>query len=105
MGSDLTIQNQELATHLFRITQESINNAVRHGIADTISITLQKEDDFGILTIGDNGSGFKTDPQNTDGMGLHNLRSRARMINATIQIGNNDLGGVSVNCKFPLKNK
>ncbi|MCZ6673201.1 MAG: PAS domain-containing protein [Verrucomicrobia bacterium] len=105
MGSDLTIKNQDLATHLFRITQESINNAVRHGNADTISITLQKEEDFGILTIGDNGSGFKADPQDTDGMGLHNIRSRARMINATIEIGNNDLGGVSVKCKFTLQNK
>jgi signal transduction histidine kinase len=100
MNSDLTIEDQEVATHLFRITQESINNAICHGNADTISITLQKEDNFGILTIRDNGSGFKSDPQNTDGMGLHNLRSRARMINGTIHIGNNDQGGASVHCKF-----
>ena len=93
MSADLTIQNQELATHLFRITQESINNAVRHGNANTISIALQKEGDFGILTIRDNGTGFKSGPQNTDGMGLHNLRSRARMINATIEIGNSPQGG------------
>lgn len=103
MSSDLTIQDQEQATHLFRITQESINNAVRHGNADTISIALQKEGDFGILSIRDNGSGFKNDPQNTDGMGLHNLRSRAGMINATIQIGNSSQGGASVLCKFPSK--
>ncbi|MDA0346098.1 MAG: histidine kinase [Verrucomicrobia bacterium] len=100
MASNLTIQNQEIATHLFRITQESINNAVRHGGADTISITLQKEENFGILTIQDNGSGFESDPQNSDGMGLHNLRSRAGMINASIHIGNNKDKGVSVICKF-----
>ena len=100
MASDLAIRNQEIATHLFRITQESINNAVRHGGADTISITLQKEENFGILTIQDNGSGFETDPQNTDGMGLHNLRSRADMIKASIHIGNNKGNGVSVICKF-----
>jgi|GEM_PF-2067067 len=100
MASDLTIQNQEIAIHLFRITQESINNAVRHGGADTISITLQKEDNFGILTIQDNGSGFESDPQNTDGMGLHNLKSRAEMINASMHIGNSKDKGVSIVCKF-----
>lgn len=93
MSSDLNIEDQEMATHLFRITQESINNAIRHGNADTISITLQKEGDYGILNIRDNGAGFKSDPQNTEGMGLHNLRSRARMINASIEIGNNQQGG------------
>jgi signal transduction histidine kinase len=100
MSSDLAIEDPEVARHLFRITQESINNAVRHGNADTISITLQKDNDFGILTIRDNGSGLKPGPQNTDGMGLHNLKSRARMINATIQISNDERGGVSVICKF-----
>ena len=103
MSSDLTIEDQDIATHLFRITQESINNSIRHGNADTISITLQKEGDFGILTINDNGAGFKSDPLNTDGMGLHNLRSRARMINAVIDIGNNKQGGASVHCKFRIR--
>lgn len=103
MSSDLTIEDQDIATHLFRITQESINNSIRHGNADTISITLQKEGDFGILTILDNGAGFKSDPLNTDGMGLHNLRSRARMINAVIDIGNNKQGGASVHCKFRIR--
>ena len=103
MSSDLTINDQELAIHLYRITQESINNSVRHGAADTISITLQKEANFGILTIRDNGSGFKIDPERTEGMGLHNLKSRARMINASIDIGNDDRSGASVTCKFSLQ--
>ena len=105
MESDVVINNQDLANHLFRITQESINNAVQHGDSDTISITLRKEGDFGILTIRDNGSGLKDNSENTDGMGLHNLRSRARMINASIKIGNNDRGGASVCCKFAFQSK
>lgn len=100
MSSDLVIRDQETAWHLFRITQESINNAIRHGEATIITITLQREEDFGILSIRDNGSGFKTDPTKIDGMGLHNLRSRAGMINAHIDIENHKQGGVSIRCKF-----
>jgi signal transduction histidine kinase len=99
-SSDVKIEDPETARHLFRITQESINNAVRHGKADHVSITLQKEQDFGILRIRDNGSGFTSDPEDTDGMGLHNMKSRAKMINATIQFSNNEQGGASVLCRF-----
>lgn len=102
LSSELHISDQEKARHLYRITQESINNAIRHGNPDTVSITLQKEANLGILTIRDNGLGFKEDPQITEGMGLHNLRSRALLINATIQIKNHKQGGAIVRCKFPL---
>ncbi|MCB1119958.1 MAG: PAS domain-containing protein [Verrucomicrobiae bacterium] len=102
LSSDINFEDQEKASHLFRIAQESINNAIRHGNADTISITLQREANFGILTIRDNGSGFKQDPRETEGMGLDNLRIRARMINAAIQISNHEQGGAMVRCKFAL---
>ena len=100
MSSNLTVHDPEMARHLFRITQESINNSIRHAQATIIRITLQKEKEFGILTIRDNGSGFKADPKTTNCMGLHNLRSRAGMINAFIDIGNHEEGGAYVYCKF-----
>ena len=100
INSDLHVLERELGTHLFRITQEAIHNAVRHGRADQISITLQSQGDGGILIIRDNGSGLKPARKESTGRCLHNMRSRATMIEGSIDIVNHEEGGVLVLCKF-----
>lgn len=66
---------------LFRIVQESINNAIKHGKAKKINISLAYEDKSLVVRIEDNGVGFDTGLlQESKGLGLHNMQVRAKLL-------------------------
>jgi PAS domain S-box-containing protein len=91
------------ATHLYHIAQEAVNNAIKHGNARHVLVTLSRIDDAGTLTIHDDGVGFPAVPASGSGMGLHIMRYRASMIGATLQVDSDDRGGTRVSCVFPSK--
>ena len=98
--------DDNVATHLFRIAQEAVNNAVKHGDCDQIQITLSRQDDEQILTVADNGSGIH--PQSVDdpvrpGMGLRIMNYRAALINGTLTIDSAIENGNVVQCRLPRK--
>jgi len=72
---------------LFRIFQESINNALKHANAKDFKIVLQYIPEMFILTLEDNGSGFSTaDAGKGEGSGLKNIENRAALIGAVASI-------------------
>jgi PAS domain S-box-containing protein len=99
------IHDNTTATHLYRIAQEAVNNAVRHGAADRVRIALAAGDDQVRLQVRDDGSGFDADDTSeADGMGVHIMNYRARIIGGTLDIGS-DLGeGTVVTCTVPRTN-
>lgn len=74
---------------IFRIFQEILNNIINHSKAKTVNVTLEYQPGFFSLTVSDDGKGFDTScldhPERSPGMGLHNMRNRAKMIGADIQ--------------------
>jgi PAS domain S-box-containing protein len=92
------------ATHLYHIAQEAVNNAIKHGNARDVLITLSRIDDAGTLTIRDDGVGFPAVPASDSGMGLHIMRYRASMIGGTLQVDRIDQGGTRISCQFPSGN-
>jgi PAS domain S-box-containing protein len=88
------------ATHLYRIAQEAINNAIRHGRASRISVRLSGRKQNLVLRIQDNGSGFHQPPNRKSGMGLHLMSYRARAIGASVEIGPGTSGGTVVICRL-----
>jgi signal transduction histidine kinase len=66
--------------HLYRIAQEAIGNAVRHGKAARLVITLSRLGDRGILTVQDDGSGMPEQQTVSTGMGLRIMRHRAQIL-------------------------
>jgi PAS domain S-box-containing protein len=92
----------EKAINLFRIAQEAIQNAIKHGKADRIQIDLDLH--HGSLSIADNGNGIKdepTAPVHGTGMGLKIMRHRAGAIQGSVAVECLSAGGVRVVCKFP----
>jgi signal transduction histidine kinase len=85
------------AVHLYRIAQEAINNAIKHGQASRIEIGLNSANGQILLTIRDNGVGL---PQNhkSSGMGMRVMNYRAAMIGANVQVENLPEGGAFVKC-------
>jgi PAS domain S-box-containing protein len=94
------IENRGVANHLYRIAQEAVHNAIRHGKAKRIAIRLQGSDGGGLLCIQDDGCGIAEDALNQTGRGLHIMRYRAGMIGGTLEIARMGDRGTTVNCRF-----
>jgi PAS domain S-box-containing protein len=96
------IENHTTATHLYRIAQESVSNAVRHGKAKRILIALTRGPHRIRLEIKDNGVGLPPDVSKANGMGLRIMQYRAAMIGGILEIQRNAEGGSSVACSIQI---
>jgi hypothetical protein len=76
--------NAEIANHLYRIAQEAVSNAVRHGKARTIRLHLSIVRAKVRLTITDDGIGMPVAALDAAGMGLKTMRYRARMLGGEV---------------------
>ncbi len=87
LDDDIAITDSEIAIQLYRIAQEAVNNALKHGHARHITISLQ-HDDTGLvdLTVHDDGHGFPDDFQPDLGMGLRVMNYRAGLIGGSLEI-------------------
>jgi signal transduction histidine kinase len=88
------------ANHLYRIAQEAIRNATRHGGARRICVSLEKTGDEPQLRIVDDGSGFSSAARETNGMGLRIMSYRARLIGGRLEVKAREAGGTEVICFF-----
>ena len=96
----LTLDDADVATHLYRIAQEAVANAIKHGRAKTVQIQLVAEQDTLTLRVRDDGKGIPANPSQS-GMGLHLFHYRARLIGASIDVRRMDPGGCQVTCSLP----
>ena len=92
----------EVERQLFRIAQEAVNNAVTHGRSSRIEISLSLQDKDGILSIRDNGVGMPENPVDSDGIGLHTMFYRTRLIGGSLKVRQRTVQGMAVICVFPL---
>jgi PAS domain S-box-containing protein len=97
------IHDVNVATHLYRIAQEAVNNAIRHGKSQEIVIRLSARNGSGTLTIRDNGTGFTRNPGNQPGVGLSIMNYRADMVGGSLKVEPNEDHGVIVTCIFPVR--
>jgi signal transduction histidine kinase len=96
------VQDNNIATNLFRIAHESVNNAIRHGEATGIVISLASDGHVVELEIQDNGRGLGANFQSGSGLGMRMMQYRAQMLGATLQIEPLSTGGVRTFCRAPL---
>jgi signal transduction histidine kinase len=96
--SPVLIHNPSTSGHLYRIAQEAISNAIKHGKAKRITLRLDSLDEGITLTIRDDGTGLPEMLPAAPGMGLRIMAHRAGMIGSSFQIARNSEGGTSVTC-------
>jgi len=89
------------AIHVYRIAQEAVSNAIKHGKATRIELILAVEPEQTQLIVEDNGFGFPETPTVGSGMGLRIMVYRAGMIGGTLKIAARPSGGVRVTCRVP----
>lgn len=92
--------NAEVATHLFRIAQEAVNNALRHGRAKKIKIGIRRRDRHMLLEIADDGRWVEP-ADATPGLGLRIMNARAEAVGAEFRIERKPRGTTAV-CICPL---
>jgi signal transduction histidine kinase len=91
-------------THLYRIAQEAITNAVKHSRANRIVVTLQCRDRTDVtLTVQDNGVGRSAGATTVGGMGMGIMLHRARIIDGTLNVADAKGGGTLVTCIAPCE--
>lgn len=94
------VEDNTIATHVFRIAQEAVSNAVKHGRADHVKIRLAGSDRQLRLRVEDDGVGFPDDAgeRTNGGMGVPIMRHRARIIGAHLEIIGGVDGGTMITC-------
>ncbi|MEX0993934.1 MAG: PAS domain S-box protein [Balneolaceae bacterium] len=89
-------------THLYRIAQESVSNAVKHGNATRVEIQLTGTENHIRLQVRDNGNGFPEDWDEKGGLGVRIMQFRASLIGANLKVSDADGGGAQVTCTMPI---
>jgi signal transduction histidine kinase len=100
-NSPLQIRDSTVAEHLYRLVQEAISNAIKHGRASRICIQFRGGRGQPTLTVRDNGSGVSPLLEHLRGMGTRIMDYRARRIGATLAISPAPRGGTLVTCRLP----
>ncbi len=95
--------NESIEIGLYRITQELINNIIKHANAKFVSVQLFKNKNNLILMVEDNGIGF--DSEKGEGHGLMNIKSRLNTINGEVNYESSPGSGIIATIKVPLDSK
>jgi signal transduction histidine kinase len=90
----------EIAENLYRIAQEAIANAVKHGHAKHVTLRLRASETKVIFTASDDGSGIDLD-SHSEGMGLQIMRYRTRMLGGLVDMRRMRRGGTRLRCVMP----
>jgi PAS domain S-box-containing protein len=104
-SQEVLVMDNTKAVQLYRIAQEAITNAVKHGQSTSVHLSLDRSGDHATLKITDNGVGFPPHTEKSSGMGLRIMQYRADMIGASLQITPGAERGTEVTCVFDINMK
>jgi PAS domain S-box-containing protein len=89
------------ATHVYRIAQEAVTNALKHAGPRQVTLTLVRDGELNILTVEDDGAGLSPNRGQPPGVGREIMKSRAGFIGGTLDVAGSPAGGTVVRCVFP----
>ena len=94
------VRDNTASMHLYRIAQEAVTNAIKHGKARHVVISLVADPETVYLKITDDGTGLP-EKLSVSGLGLRIMAHRAGMIGGDFKIESLPGGGARVTCKLP----
>ena len=95
------ITDVSVATHLYHIAHEAVNNALRHASPAMMVVSLSRSNGMGVLSVEDDGVGLPI-ASKSGGLGLHIMSYRANIIGGALEVRRGVGGGTMVCCRFPL---
>lgn len=100
----LNLDDATQAIHLYRIAQEAVSNAVKHGSATKVSVHLASTKSHIRLRVVDNGTGFTENWDSEGGLGVRIMQFRARLIGGNLEISDVPEKGATITCTIPVIN-
>jgi two-component system NarL family sensor kinase len=95
--------DSNVETVLYRVIQECVNNVIKHSGANTLDISVIKDDDGISATVEDNGKGFDAaNKKNFDGIGMKNILTRVEYLKGTVEFDSTPGKGTAVVIHVPL---
>jgi signal transduction histidine kinase len=91
-----------VVTQFYKITQEAVTNAIKHGKAREVEIRLRNGGDFLTLSIRNDGLPFPAVVDGNAGIGLRIMSYRAHLIGAILEVKPGEREGAVVTCKIPI---
>ena len=101
-GRDTSRHVPEIEATLYRITQEALNNVLKHSNATTATVSVVEEDGTITLTIRDDGAGFDQSQRGT-GFGLIGMRERVSLVEGSMSIKTAPGAGTTVEVAIPVQ--
>jgi signal transduction histidine kinase len=92
----------ELETAVYRIVQEALTNAAKHGRADRAVVEISEHDGAVHVSVRDNGSGFDVAADRRAGFGLLGMRERAALLGGELSVASTPGGGTLVSGSIPV---
>jgi two-component system CheB/CheR fusion protein len=97
------IHDDTVASHLYRLVREAVINANKHARAKEIVVKITRSRNQIIVSVSDNGGGIPAGTSNSEGLGFHIMKYRARSIGARLEIKPGPRGGTRVACYLPQR--
>jgi signal transduction histidine kinase len=103
VGPVVACPDRDVATALFRITQEALTNVARHAGATRVRVTLGSDDDALRLAVADDGRGItEAEHSGSRSLGLLGMRERARLFGGRIDVAGSPGGGTTITATIPM---
>lgn len=93
--------SEKIEVCLYRITQELLNNVIKHSKANFVSLVISKHQDFISLIFEDNGTGFN-ETEVKKGIGMTSLSSRLEIVNGELKFESSEGSGTMAIIKIPI---
>ena len=97
----VSVHDPAAPSHLYRIAQEAVNNALKHAAPTEIRVGLEQRAGLLILEVDDDGDGYAETPRSSGGIGLEIMRHRAQLLGGTLEISSPPAGGTASPAAFP----
>lgn len=91
IGEEIPL-SKNIEINIFRIIQELVNNSIKHAEAEEINIQVSFQNNLLQITVEDDGKGFDKTKVAEKGIGLSNIESRIKYLNATVDFISNSKG-------------
>jgi PAS domain S-box-containing protein len=101
--SPVLVKDPSAAMHLYRIAQEAVTNAIRHGATKRILLEMSANHDGASLVIENDGRDFPAKLPKSKGIGLQVMSYRAEMIGGALDVQPRAGGGTKVTCTFNME--
>jgi PAS domain S-box-containing protein len=102
LKTDVNIEDDEVASQLYRILREAIINANKHARATQVVLEVRRAKNEFVFSVTDNGVGISRKPKAGQGLGFHIMQYRAQSIGARLEFESPKKGGSRVACYLPL---